>query len=246
MFNKFKIIVPSYNCVQWIDKNLSSIESQTYKNYDVCIVDDFSTDNLQREMIKSYCDRNSWKYIFNTNRKYALYNIELGIKESKCEKEDVIILVDGDDWLANDNVLNIVADSYTKEDIHLTYGQYQATDGHTSRDYCFRPDENIIKNKLYRSIPWLSTHLKTFKYSLFKNIRNQHFLDNNGQYFKTASDLAIMFPMIEMAGSKFKCFDEILYTYNLENAISDFRIASTDQARADRLIRSYPKYPTMV
>ncbi len=246
MFNKFKIVVPSYNSVQWIDKSLSSIESQTYKNYDVCIIDDCSSDEAQREIIKTYCDRNNWKYIFNTDRKYALYNIELGIKESNCDKEDVIIMVDGDDWLVNDNVLNIVANNYINEDIHMTYGQYQATDGHTSKDYCFRPDDNIINKKLYRSVPWLFTHLKTFKYKLFKNIRKQHFLDYNGQYFKTASDLAIMFPMIEMAGTKFKCLDDILYIYNLENSISDFRIASGDQARADRLIRSYPKYPTIV
>ena len=42
---KIAIIIPNYNYEEWINKCLSSIEKQTYKNYEVIFVDDMSTDN---------------------------------------------------------------------------------------------------------------------------------------------------------------------------------------------------------
>ena len=101
---KFKIIVPSYNSEKWIDKTSSSIVSQNYKNYDVTIIDDCSTDVNQRNIIKSYCEKynstfNKWKFLLNKKRMFALYNIYNGIYCSSCNKDDVVIILDGDDWL---------------------------------------------------------------------------------------------------------------------------------------------------
>ncbi|MCE5265131.1 MAG: hypothetical protein LLG97_16565, partial [Deltaproteobacteria bacterium] len=42
-------------------------------------------------------------------------------------------------------------------------------------------------------------HLKTFKYKVFKHIPQQYFM-HDGKYGKAASDLALMFSIIEIAG----------------------------------------------
>ena len=89
---KIKIIVPSYNSEKWIDKTLYSIVFQNYKNYDVTIIDDNSIDSNQRNIIKLYCEKynseqNKWKYIFNENRMYSLYNIVNGINNSGCKND---------------------------------------------------------------------------------------------------------------------------------------------------------------
>ena len=108
---------------------------------------------------------NNWEHIFNTERKYALYNIKKGIEHLNCDDDDVIVLLDGDDWFFDDEVLDKLAENY-KDDIYLTYGQYISSAGtDTSIGYTFMPNESVIKNKTYRKIPWLFTHLKTFKYS---------------------------------------------------------------------------------
>ncbi|MBA3602390.1 MAG: glycosyltransferase [Parachlamydiaceae bacterium] len=39
----FKIVVPSFNCPDWIERCLASIESQKYPVGDVCVIDDAST-----------------------------------------------------------------------------------------------------------------------------------------------------------------------------------------------------------
>jgi len=246
MFKEFKIIVPSYNTPQWICKCLKSIKIQNNKNYKVCIIDDFSDTDESRNLILKYCRENNWEHIFNTERKYALYNIQKGIEHLNCDDDDVIVLLDGDDWFFDYEVLDKLAENY-KDDIYLTYGQYISSAGtDTSLGYTFMPNESIIKNKLYRKIPWLFTHLKTFKYKLFKEINPQHFLDKDGCYFKIAGDLAIMFPIAEMSGGKFKCIDDLLYIYNIDNEISDFRIARDEQIRVDLFIREFPVYLTIV
>ena len=42
---KIGIIIPNYNYEEWIDKCLTSIANQTYKNFEVIFCDDCSTDN---------------------------------------------------------------------------------------------------------------------------------------------------------------------------------------------------------
>lgn len=43
--NLVSIIMPAYNCAEWIGKSISSIIAQTYENWELIIVDDCSTDN---------------------------------------------------------------------------------------------------------------------------------------------------------------------------------------------------------
>lgn len=50
------IITPSYNCAEFIGETIDSILSQTYKNWELLITDDCSSDN-SREVIQSYCDK---------------------------------------------------------------------------------------------------------------------------------------------------------------------------------------------
>ena len=42
------IITPTYNCADFIAETIESIQSQTYKNWEMIIVDDCSTDNTEK------------------------------------------------------------------------------------------------------------------------------------------------------------------------------------------------------
>ena len=59
---KFSIIVPVYNVEDYITKCLASIFNQTYKNFEVIIIDDGSLDN-STFLIKKYIkDKNNFIY----------------------------------------------------------------------------------------------------------------------------------------------------------------------------------------
>ena len=39
------IITPSYNCSEFIERTIKSVQTQTYSNWEMLITDDCSTDN---------------------------------------------------------------------------------------------------------------------------------------------------------------------------------------------------------
>lgn len=52
------IIMPAYNCADFLDITLDSVINQTYKNWEIIVVDDCSTDNTQ-DVIREYRNKDS-------------------------------------------------------------------------------------------------------------------------------------------------------------------------------------------
>jgi glycosyltransferase involved in cell wall biosynthesis len=222
---RFKIVVPSFNSVDYLPKTLRSIEMQNYKNFDVCVIDDGSTFKKQR----------------------ALQGLVEAIALHQCEDDDVIVVIDGDDWLAHENVLQKLHDYY-QQDIYMTWGQCEIyPPGKTPMRYAQPVPDMVIDQQLYRDLPFVFWHPATFKYYLWRHIKPEDLRDDNGQYFQILKDKATLFPMLEMCGYKKKFIDETLYIYNLENPLNDYASTDPDEfKRVDRLIQSKQRYPVIV
>ena len=52
---KFSIVIPTYNRGSFIHKVIESLLNQTYKNFEILVVDDGSTDNTQ-EIVEQFSD----------------------------------------------------------------------------------------------------------------------------------------------------------------------------------------------
>lgn len=116
------IIIPNYNSEKWIDKLLNSILTQTYKKYEVIIVDDMSIDNSV-DIIKKYCKKyKQFRLIENKSKRLSGGTRNVGITESTG---DYIMCIDSDDWLKDDNVLQDIVNKLNGEDImFLGYEMY--------------------------------------------------------------------------------------------------------------------------
>ena len=245
---KFIVIVPVYNAVAWIGKCLESILSQDYDNFIVQVVDDCSTDGSW-DIIKKYNVRSCRNLEHNGS---GLENIIKGIKLTNPKDKDVIVLVDGDDYLADNSVLSYLSVIY-QEDVWLTYGSFIPLSGKYSgtcqpfeKARIVRPegyyDYITLKTQDYRqSGYWVTSHLRTFKKWLWDKIKDEDLRDENG-YYKVAWDLAFMYPMIEMAGKHIKFIDKVLYMYNDLNPMSIGHISSNEQIAEGELIQKKPIY----
>ena len=210
MENKFYIIVPVYNAIysgnNYIENCLSSILSQTYKNYEVVVIDDCSTDGTW-ETIQKY----PFHKLRNENwTGEGSENMLKAVRHLPMKSTDILVIVDGDDWLAGDFVLDHLNEVYQRQHTWITYGQMCFL-SNMNLTFCRR----VIHTFNYRREGnWCTSHLKTYRRGLFDRIKDQDLRGPDGRYAITG-DLAKMYPMLEMAGPKrSKFIERVLYIYN--------------------------------
>ena len=110
---KFSIIIPTYNRAHTIERPLNSLVRQTFKNFEVVVVDDGSTDNTE-EIVLPYISTLQLKYIKKNNGgKHTALN--RGIKESNGE---LMVILDSDDEFYDDTLeqMNCVWDNQIEKD----------------------------------------------------------------------------------------------------------------------------------
>ena len=102
------VIVPCYNVEKYVDKCLNSIINQTYKNLEIILVEDCSTDKTY-ECIKDYPKKDKRIRIIKNKKNSGLsYSRNAGIKSSKGK---YISFIDSDDYITDnfyENMLNTI------------------------------------------------------------------------------------------------------------------------------------------
>jgi len=237
---KFRIVVTAYNCEPWIGKCLNSIKKQTIKDFDCVLVDDASTDNTYKVALDTVDKDRRFKILRNQENMKQMCSINRGITELRLKDQNVIVQIDGDDWLKHNKVLERVKREYDNG-AWLTYGQFEYYPSGKLGPCGVYPPQ-ILKNRDFRKYMWIGSHLKTFKYFLFKKIERKDFLDDKERWLTSAADMAFMFPMLEMAGLWIRFIPDVLYVYNKANPLRRDKVALGDQLRYDKLIRARPKY----
>lgn len=194
---RINVIIPFRNVEKYISDCIASIQNQLYRDYRVFFIDDCSEDNS----LSLIPDAPNYNVIKNYKRNYALLNIIETLGNEKFESKDIICIVDGDDKLAHPYVFRVVNNCYSTSNILITYGSYRTINGLVTVGERYTANEF---NKL-RKATWKASHLKTFQFSLFadyykldKNL--EHLKDSKGNFLKMPYDMAIMFPLLELAG----------------------------------------------
>jgi hypothetical protein len=163
--------------------------------------------------------------------------------------ETVVIYLDGDDWLWRADAVSIVAKAYANPDVWMTFGQFVHATGEPG---WAAPYWNIGKEINFREQGFLATHLKTFRAGLFQSIRLDQFLVEHAQglvprdneWITEALDVAIMFPMLEMAGERHRFIPEVLMCYENENPTSPTMLPErrAQQVAECKRLMALPRY----
>ena len=93
---RVSITMPVLNGAKYIDEAIESIASQTYKDFELIVVDDGSTDETP-EHVKRFSGRLNLKYVRHPERRGISRSVNDGIRQSAGE---FIAFLDHDDgWL---------------------------------------------------------------------------------------------------------------------------------------------------
>jgi glycosyltransferase involved in cell wall biosynthesis len=243
------VIIPSYKNQQWVEKNLSSVFNQKYQNYRIIYIDDCSPDatyELAQKITSNLSQQHRATIIHNTTRQGAMANLYNAIHS--CEDNEIVLQLDGDDWLAHDRVLAYINCIYANEHVWLTYGQFQEfPSGRIGILYNQHFPVHVIKDnsmRTYKRLPM--SHLRTCYAWLFKMI-NKEDLMHDGKFYQMSWDKALLAPMIEMAADHYACISEILYIYNNSNPINDHRVnVELQHSLAEHIAHLKPYHPLTV
>lgn len=235
------IVTCSYNNNKYYKWNLDSVLSQEYTNYHVIYVDDCSSDdtyNLVKKYIEGHPAAEHFILVHNEERKKALANLYYAIHS--CKSTDIILILDGDDRFAHNRVLRRINEAYADPNIWLTYGQFREYPN-GGLGFCRPYPQYVIDRNSFRYYPETPSHLRTFYAGLLHKIRKEDLLFQ-GDFFPMTYDLAIMFPMIEMARRHHMFIGEVLVDYNNDNPLSDHRVGKGLQRKYDLIIRGRTCY----
>lgn len=144
------ILLPAYNCQNYIQQTIDSILHQTYQNFELLIINDGSTDNTTN-IINNYSD-DRIKHIINETNKGLIYSLNKGLEIAKGK---YIARIDADDiclptriekqvnWLNKNTNTAIIATT-----IQFINEHNQPT-GNWSLDL-----RTITSNQIYKAMLW--------------------------------------------------------------------------------------------
>ena len=189
MKDLISIVVPVYNVEKYIPECVNSLISQTYKNKEIILVDDGSTDTSG-----ALCDEFSKKYDFIK----VIHKINGGLSDARnagmeSSKDEFIVFVDSDDYVAEQFIENL-ADGFDNKDVDISCCAYIRFDDGTAVNaqnqennlfckifsneeamkFCYsrhgRNIDIVAWNKLYRKSLFSENHIEYPKGKYFEDL----------------------------------------------------------------------------
>lgn len=163
---KYSIITPMYNSFTLMDRYFESFRNQTYKNFEIIIVDDCSTDDSYKKAIE-YADESELNIkVFKAEKNAGPGNARnIGLHKADGEW---VLFVDSDDYIDNHLFEQINAICCSKNDIVL-FDFYRASNGRISPNKTLMyQNGNHVSN--CQAALWITTNVcgKVYRNSFVK------------------------------------------------------------------------------
>ncbi len=144
MKKKISIVLPVYNAEKTIDRCIYSIISQSYKQFELIIINDASDDN-SLEIINKYLNKDNRIVLINNNKNYGVSKSRnLGIKEATGE---FITFIDSDDYYES-NAIEKMYKLMVENDVDAVRFSFNILkeDKKIEKKYNKKYDGNILKD----------------------------------------------------------------------------------------------------
>ena len=112
------VIVPIYNVERYLDECLNSIQNQSYKDIEVILVNDGSTDS-SKTICERYCEEDSRFHLINQTNQGQSVARNVGVTASKGE---YIAFVDSDDIIKTNYLEKLM--QYMTEEVDIVESNF--------------------------------------------------------------------------------------------------------------------------
>lgn len=147
------VIIPAYNCEKYIDEAISSVINQTYRNLEIIVVDDGSTDGTWKKL-QNHKKLDKRVHIFKNDKNLKIVGtLNFALSQSHGE---YIARMDSDDWRMQNSIEKQVNFLNNHPDVVIVGGAIDVCDKGMNkinhRKYPLNDDE--IRNRLFRYNPF--------------------------------------------------------------------------------------------
>lgn len=162
------IIVPIYNAEKWLNKCLDSIVNQTYKELEIVLVDDGSTDS-SLEICNKYKLKDNRINVISIENNGVANCRNVGLDNAHG---DYVLYVDSDDWIEH-NIVEILLKDIKDNNVDIALCKYDYCDEKIDKDSSIEileentVIEEFIKHRKFQGMLWN----KLIKRSLFEGVR---------------------------------------------------------------------------
>ncbi len=214
------VVVPVYNVENTLDRCLNSILNQTFKNYEVILVDDGSTDRSG-----VICDLYVQKYsnfrVIHKKNEGLGPTRNVGIREARGE---YIYHCDSDDWLKEDLLQNTY-DAIVKDKADVVVFGYEifTQKGNELKSYnkIALPFQKLLTQNDVRDFFIKQYYYSFIVLSACNRLYRKKFLEENNLYFpplRRCQDMAYSLELFSKA-TKITVLPECYYCYIIEPGI---------------------------
>lgn len=213
MKKKVSIIVPIYNVEKYLKRCIDSILKQTYKELEIILVDDGSTDSSGL-----ICE----EYKENENRIKVIHKNNGGLSSARNAGLDIatgayLTFIDSDDWIAENHIEQIM-NALEAKSADIAVCGIVVIDGKTSNVYksvdniCEFTSYDAIDNILMGGSIDVSACNKVYKNEVFNNVRYPEGENNE--------DAAVIIDILSKVKKIVQIPDNSYYYYQRKGSIS--------------------------
>lgn len=212
---KIYILMPTYNDSSTIVYSLDSILSQNYKNYEIIIVDDGSTDDTKKVINnykKKYDKDNKIKYIYQENKD------QLNALKTACnyikEENSLVYILHSDDLLDNSDVFKKAINYMKNNNYDAIISNVDTIDGNGNLSGKIKINKYINKKYIMPlQLLWLGRNLYIdsgfFRANIFLNQVYNNYLTWNGPFWLDLDSKSILnVKNVDFNFFKYRVFEE--------------------------------------
>lgn len=206
---KFSIIICVYNLENYVSRAIDSVLSQKFKNFEIVIFNDGSTDNTLN-ILKKYEKLHSNIKIVDSKKNLGL-GAGRNIALTHCDG-DYILYLDGDDYLYDDSTLEKINSVISKNSPDITYFGMQYIGG-SNKAYLSNAENSTKKARIACDINFGVTS---------KCWKRQFLVDNNIKFIEDIYYEDMVFSLTAVIKAKTLSYGDFpIYNYvrNREGSI---------------------------
>lgn len=201
------VVIPAYNATAYVREAVESALQQTYKNIEIIVVDDGSTDNL-RETLASYVKQGMVRYLYQKNKGLSAAR-NTGIREARGE---YIALLDADDMFLPNKIEKQVAFLTAHPECDVCYCDlwhfYEGEEGKMLKlNYTYYSGSEVFPHLLKKN--FINPLTTVFRKSIFERFG---YFDESIRHYAEDWDLWLRF---SYGGACFCFLPDILAKYRM-------------------------------